>query len=235
MKSELVEFMKNAKPDDSIIMVKSSGFKNQEKLNSNTNRSKDVGGELDGYDFGGYLAKYNNVDRHGDIIEPGMFADHLLTKQTHVLHYDHDTGSLWGGGSLENAVGYFDAEETKDGLYIKAKFFDDPDENTKKAKQLVKVGALNEMSIGFLAERGQMEGIYELDEDGREILTGIRFKRGLITEGSIVRVPANPEAVIDSVKSLNVTSNDSKDSKSNEKDLQALKTEAFELLKHKGE
>lgn len=151
------------------------------------------------YDFAGYLAKYGNVDRHGDIIKQGAFKEAIDAKQNYVLHYDHDTGSMFGNGAIDNSIGYFKAFDKPDGVWIEAKFFEDTnDDKVIKAKQLVKSGAVNEMSIGFMASKGDVE----YRRDANDEIIGYIFNKGLITEGSIVRVPANPEATIDKVKSL---------------------------------
>lgn len=132
----------------------------------------------------GYLSTFHNVtkaDRQGDYVLRGAFTETLrdfLTKNPVMLR-DHE-------GSTGAVVGSFTtAKEDEHGLYIEALLSNAPDVISVRFK--VAEGHLRTMSMG---------GIFHYKEDGRGI-----FKVEL-WEGSIVALPANPDALF-SVRSLN--------------------------------
>jgi HK97 family phage prohead protease len=152
------------------------------------------------YKFSGWLARYGNQDRHGDIIEKGAFKESIDNKKVYKLHYNHkvtndgwfETGDL--KSELDMVIGTFKAFEKDEGVWVEAELFND-EENARKVYKLLKKGALSEMSIGFSMMSSKD---YEWDDD----LNGYRIKKALIFEGSVVGVPANPLATIEQVKSL---------------------------------
>jgi HK97 family phage prohead protease len=156
--------------------------------------------ETGDYKFSGWLARYGNKDRDGDIIEKGAFKQAIDNKKVYNLHYNHKTNtSGWVEDGdlkkeLEMIIGTFQAFEKDEGVWIEAELFDD-EEASQKVYKLLKKGSLSEMSIGF----GVMDSKdYSFDKE----LNGYRFKKAIITEGSIVGVPANPLATIEQVKSI---------------------------------
>ena len=156
--------------------------------------------ENDDYKFSGWLARYGNKDRDGDIIEKGAFKDAIANKDTYKLHYNHKrTNGDWvTDGNLKEeldmVIGTFKAVDKEEGVWIDAELFKD-EENAQKVYKLLKSGAISEMSIGF-GVMDQEDYVYDKE------IGGYRFMKAIITEGSVVDVPANPLATIEQVKSI---------------------------------
>ena len=131
------------------------------------------------------VASTPTVDRVGDIVrsEGGRFTLPLPL----LRHHRHD-----------QPVGHVTvAKATKSGITIRAKFaqVDEPGELKTRidtAWQEVKAGLVRGLSIGFKPLE------YELLEDG----SGVDFKSWSLYELSLVTIPANAEASITMIKSL---------------------------------
>lgn len=135
----------------------------------------------DFYRFSGYASTFGNVDLEGDIIKDGAF--NTLSKMPRLL-YQHD---------FKQPIGVIESiKQDSKGLFIEAKL---PKQNrlSNDVGALLKCGALDSMSIGFIIEDFEMKG-------GNKIIKEIDLH-----EISVVTFPANPEAVITGVKSLNKT------------------------------
>lgn len=171
--------------------------------NMNIEVKKNNSEELGDYTFAGYLAKYGNVDRHGDVIEKGAFKESINNKSTYQLFYNHETYSWGSQQSSKFIVGHIDLEDRPDGVYAKGVVYDVTDEQ-KIIYQQIKSGALSEMSIGFGMESSKDYSPI-LNDEGK--MTGYNIIKGLIIEGSVVSVPANPEAIIEQ-KGMNMKSNE---------------------------
>ena len=157
----------------------------------NINNYEKVFVEDDSLSFEGYLAKYDNVDRVGDIIKKGAFKEAIKNKPSYTLRYNHITMDAWDADAdkaIDNIIGSFRAEDRADGVYVYGTLFPE----YGKVYALMKSGALSEMSIGFIVE----------DAEALKEGSGLLFKKCLIREGSIVDVPANSEAIITVVKSM---------------------------------
>ena len=129
---------------------------------------------------------YGKADRHGDVILPGAFEKSLT---------DHSKlGSmpamLWQHKGDEPIGAWLGIEDTANGLEAHGKLeLSIP--RAAEAYALLKSRALS-LSIGFQAKASD---VYNQD--------GIRhFKAVDLTEISLVSVPANPGAVVRSIKSL---------------------------------
>lgn len=122
----------------------------------------------------GYLSTFGNVDRDGDIVQPGAFKDTIERfKANPIMLLDHRN-------SVDTAVGQFTAmREDAKGLYMEAMLSNAPGLVDVRFK--VVEGVLRSTSMG---------GIFHYDETGRNI-----FKVDLF-EGSLVGIPANPMATI---------------------------------------
>ncbi len=127
----------------------------------------------------GYAATFGNVDNVGDVIIKGAFAK-SLAKLKPKFCYQHKSDELIG--VIESAV------EDDNGLYIKAIFANTQD--AQDARELSKIGAIEEMSIGYIARD------YEYRSDGVRVLKEIE-----LLEVSLVAFPANDKAKITQVKS----------------------------------
>lgn len=166
---------------------------------------KAVTAEEGRWEFEGYAAAFNNLDRVGDVILPGAFQASLpqFLKRGFIGGLMHD----WSqpiGKPLE-------AREDQNGLYIRARIVDT--QHGRDCYELLKQGVINSLSIGF---RSIVEGwLYgaevdpylspELTEAERERIRtqGVRvLKRCELYEVSPVSVPANPQAVVTQVKGV---------------------------------
>ncbi len=130
--------------------------------------------------FEGYGAIFGNVDRDGDIVERGAF-DASLKKRTPALLWQHDQ---------KQPIGRFEiVREDEKGLYVKARIAVKGD--GERVHELLKMGALNGLSIGFVAKRAS-----------RSATTGVRtIHEADLMEVSLVTFPANEMARIENVKS----------------------------------
>ena len=127
----------------------------------------------------GYLSTYGNVDRQGDIVVRGAFDESVKKKKIVPMCFNHDWNVVLG--SLELSLDSY-------GLLAKG-VFNLKDTRAKEIFDLVKMGALDSLSIGTLVEKSTpVESGYST--------SGVKILKAQVWEGSIVTVPANPEAMI---------------------------------------
>lgn len=138
------------------------------------------------FQFDGYASTYENEDRDGDIIEKGCFSDSLKVKTVYPMCFNHD---------LSSVIGKVDLREDEKGVFAKG-VFNQNDDVAEKYYDLVKMGAIDSMSIHFFVKD------YE-PVDSTKPYGGWRIKKADIIEVSLVTVPANTQALISSVKSEN--------------------------------
>ena len=136
--------------------------------------------------FRGLASTFGNVDLVNDIIEPGAFAASIKTPSKIRMLWQHDTGQPLGT--------WEEIRETARGLQVKGKLVLGV-QRAKEAFELMKAGAIGALSIGFR--------IPDRDKDvSFDRSTGVRRISKLdLLEVSIVTFPANPKAVVQSVKS----------------------------------
>jgi uncharacterized protein len=157
--------------------------------------------------FEGFAAAYGNVDRDGEIIERGAFANSLPKfLREGVIAWQHD----WAipiGKPLE-------AREEDAGLYLKAVLSQTA--CGKDALMLLRDGVIQKMSIGY-----RVKGSAKLSEEqARQRLGDAGYEAAMremppwmegvirvladidLFEVSLVTVPANPAAVITGVKAI---------------------------------
>jgi len=168
----------------------------------------------DGYGtFEGVGAAFNNLDSGGDIIAPGAFKAGLakFLSDGFVGGVDHD----WTG-----AIGHpASAEETSEGLFIRAALDNTPDAQAVRAKMtpnpLTGRATIRKLSIGYRAEGvkrlngpeevksyWQSVGYQPSPRDLDRAVKGARLLTDLsLFEVSPVIVPMNDMASIHSVKS----------------------------------
>jgi len=130
----------------------------------------------------GYGAVFGNVDSYGDIIQAGAFMDSLRGRKPKML-YQH---------RMEDPIGVWDEyREDQKGLYMKGRI---ATKSTKgrDAYELVKAGAIDGLSIGYITRD------YDMDGNNR------RLKSVDLIETSLVTMPANSEAIVTSVKNADV-------------------------------
>lgn len=136
------------------------------------------------FQFDGYASTYGNEDRDGDIIEKGCFSDSLKNKTVYPMCFNHD---------LSTVIGKVDLTDDEKGVFAKGTF-NQNDDVAEKYYDLVKMGAIDSMSIHFFVKD------YE-PVDSTKPYGGWRIKKADIIEVSLVTVPANTEALISTVKS----------------------------------
>ena len=142
--------------------------------------------EASEHQFEGYASTYGNVDRDGDIIEKGCFTNAVKTKTSYPLCFNHD---------LSSVIGRIDLNEDEKGVFAKGTF-NASDSVAEKYHDLVKMGAIDSMSIHFIVKD------YDPIDVNRPY-SGWKIKEAEIVEVSLVTVPANTQAVISGVKSAN--------------------------------
>ncbi|WP_417451297.1 HK97 family phage prohead protease [Kordiimonas sp.] len=130
--------------------------------------------------FEGYGAIFGNVDRDGDTIARGAFAESLKARLPMLL-WQHDTKA---------PIGRFDeVREDERGLYVRGRL--SMSGRGAEAYELLRMGALDGLSIGFVTR-----------EATRDSATGTRtISKADLMEVSLVTFPANELARITSVKS----------------------------------
>lgn len=139
-------------------------------------------GEVEVGDFEGYASTFGNSDVVGDVIEPGAFKG--AVGKTFPLLWQH---------SMDEPIGKIvRLSEDSDGLYVTGEV----NLGTVKGRDayaLLKANHLDTMSIGFTAPPG---GVEPRDDGGRT------FTKINLLEISLVTIPANPKAIVTSVKDI---------------------------------
>lgn len=148
-----------------------------------------VEGKRDGdeAEFGrieGFAAVFNNVDRQGDIIRPGAFSKTInerIASGKVVLMTRH----FAYGGDTTDAIGLIDkAVETRKGLKISAKLFDDANSQAAREKLKAAPNAWG-MSVGFKTIRSADNRDKVGNVIGKELLEVALY------EVTLTLVPAN--------------------------------------------
>lgn len=130
--------------------------------------------------FSGYGSVFNVVDAHKEIVVPGAFTDSLKAKQPSML-WQHRSGEPCGV--------YKEVREDAVGLYVEGKLALKTVRGAE-AYELLKIGALSGMSIGF-----------NVREESYDRVSGINTLKKLdLWEISLVTFPANDAARITDVK-----------------------------------
>ena len=149
-------------------------------------------------EFSGYGAVFNNVDFYGDLIAPGAFADTLAesqkTGQWPSMLLQHGGWGVSADDMMPIGVWIEMAEDGK-GLKVTGRLAETS--RGTEAYTLLKMSprsALNGLSIGYIAK--EWEPRSKPDEPRRTL------KKIELIEISLVTLPANPKARVESVKSL---------------------------------
>lgn len=160
---------------------------NTDKLCSTSKKSFQIKQNVDDdfFHIEGYASTFGNVDRGGDVIVKGSFAESISDKKPSFL-WVH---------SFENVIGIVDAvSEDEVGLYVKCRM---PKSDTLVHGRVIpqiEIGSIKSFSIGYFAQE------YDHDEDGCRII-----KKVNLLEVSLVPMPMNPDSVITSAKTLDIT------------------------------
>jgi uncharacterized protein len=134
--------------------------------------------------FLGYGSTYGNLDLVGDIVQPGAFAQSIQSQgKGYPLLWVHDQ---------ETPLGIAKISDSQTGLVVNGQLLmSDP--NAVRVHGHLQMGSVRGLSIGF-ASPDPAQTSY--DENGTRILRSIR-----LFELSLCPVPANPLAIVTSVKS----------------------------------
>jgi HK97 family phage prohead protease len=142
--------------------------------------------------FEGYGAVFGNVDSYGDVIAPGAFAATLAeahkSGQRPAMLLQH--GGVTGEDMTPIGV-WQSMSEDGAGLQVKGQLAPTP--RGREVYELLKMGAINGLSIGYIAKEWQQRS---KPEEPRRTLKAID-----LYEVSLVTFPANPKARVQNVKS----------------------------------
>jgi HK97 family phage prohead protease len=129
--------------------------------------------------FEGLLSTYGNVDKGGDLVEPGAYTKTMRERSGEVpLLWQHDP---------HEPIGKLELSDTAEGLRVKGTLMLDLP-TAKKAYLLIKNQVIKGLSIGYEVVKKEMTG-------------GVRrLKEIKLYEGSIVTFPMDELALISAVK-----------------------------------
>lgn len=148
---------------------------------------KEFGNDNDYFTFEGYASTFGNTDLDGDIIDQGAFDKFLATNKQVPILWSHEM-NMPVGKSTQLTI------DSK-GLYIKARMPKDDDFVKGRVMPQMKVGSIEEMSIGFFVKD------YEIEKGTRHI------KEIDLFETSLVAKAANPKALISGFKAFSGKTN----------------------------
>jgi len=131
--------------------------------------------------FEGYAAVFGNVDRTGDVIEPGAFRK--------TLQENPELPILWQHNPAEPIGLTVAAVEDNRGLRVKGQLNLETARG-REAYALMKQGVLRGLSIGYDTVKEAWEG------------TTRKLKEIRLWEWSLVTFPANPLAKVESIKAV---------------------------------
>ena len=136
----------------------------------------------DGWSFSGYASTFLNIDEGGDVVMPGAFKASLGRRRPKLL-WQHDIAEPLG-----RVMGL---REDERGLFGEFKI--SRTSRGHDAYQLLKDGAIDSMSIGYIPED------QEFSDSGVRQLKAVE-----LLEISVVSIPMNEEALITAVKARGV-------------------------------
>ncbi|MBD3946477.1 HK97 family phage prohead protease [Nocardioides ganghwensis] len=145
------------------------------------------GGAANGGTLTGYASTFGNVDRQGDVVERGAFADTIADLRANggiPLLADHNASTSSVLGTIT------DAREDAHGLVIEAAFSSIP--SAQAVRTLLTEGHLSRLSIGY----EPVDYVYEA-RDGQQVRV---LKSVRLWETSVVVFPANPRASVSAIK-----------------------------------
>lgn len=127
----------------------------------------------------GYGSVFGGLDSYGDTIEPGAFAASIAKRKPKML-WQH---------RMDKPIGVWDEVfEDGKGLHVKGRIADI--ELGKQARELIKMGALDGLSIGYRTIRDEMRGNNRI------------LKEVDLWEVSFVTIPADAAATVTGIKSI---------------------------------
>jgi HK97 family phage prohead protease len=141
-----------------------------------------VKGLQDSGQFTGYASTYNGVDFMGDTICVGAFRQSIASQGAfgYPLLWNHDSGS---------PIGIARVSDSQAGLVVAGELVL-ADSVAQRAYALIKASAVRGLSIGFQDVKSEPQG------NGGRLLKEIK-----LFEVSLCAIPADPRALVTSVKS----------------------------------
>jgi HK97 family phage prohead protease len=127
----------------------------------------------------GYGSVFGGVDSYGDTIEPGAFASSIAKRKPKML-WQH---------RMDKPIGVWDEViEDGKGLRLKGRIADI--ELGREARQLIQMGAMDGLSIGYRTLQDEMRGNNRI------------LKQVDLWEVSFVTIPADAAATVTGIKSI---------------------------------
>jgi HK97 family phage prohead protease len=143
--------------------------------------------EKDGF-FSGYGSVFGVKDSYGEIVAPGAFKASIAARAAK----GRKLPILWQHRSAEPIGVYTLVKEDSHGLYLEGQLLIDEIARAKEAHALMKAGAVTGQSIGYYVKADSWN-----EKDKVRTLTEVDLQ-----ETSIVTFPANDEARVEVVKSI---------------------------------
>lgn len=140
-------------------------------------------------EFSGYGSTFDTKDSYGERVVKGAFAKSL----DEWASKGKLPKMLWQHQSAEPIGVWAKMTEDAVGLYVEGRILLDAGDLERRAYAHLKAGSIDALSIGYSVPAGGME--YDKQSDS------LLLKQINLWEVSPVTFPANPEAVIESVKS----------------------------------
>lgn len=141
-------------------------------------------------EFEGYGSVFGNVDSYNEVVAKGAFTNSLNEKSPKGIKL------LWQHDSSQPIGVWENMYEDDKGLYVKGRLLINDVAKAKEAYALLKVGALDGLSIGFTVNPG---GIQWSNDGSYKLLTDVN-----LWEVSVVTFPANARAVVNSIKDMDM-------------------------------
>lgn len=143
--------------------------------------------EKDGF-FSGYGSVFGVKDSYGEIVAPGAFKASIAARAVK----GRKLPILWQHRSAEPIGVYTLVKEDSHGLYLEGQLLINEIARAKEAHALMKAGAVTGQSIGYYVKADSWN-----EKDKVRTLTEVDLQ-----ETSIVTFPANDEARVEVVKSI---------------------------------
>jgi HK97 family phage prohead protease len=135
-------------------------------------------GPADGASIAGYASVFGQVDRGGDIVQPGAYARSLAV----LKGEGRSVKMLWQHDPAQPIGVWDEVREDATGLFVKGRLLADV-ARAREARALIAAGALDGLSIGYRTKRA------ERDTRGRRLLHELE-----LWEVSLVTFPMLSEA-----------------------------------------
>lgn len=143
--------------------------------------------EKDGF-FSGYGSVFGVKDSYGEVVAPGAFSKSISERAAK----GRKLPILWQHRSGEPLGVYETVKEDSTGLYLEGRLLVEDVARAKEAQALMKAGAVTGLSIGYYVLADSWN-----EKDRLRTLTEVDLQ-----ETSIVTFPANDEARVEVVKSM---------------------------------